>query len=72
MVGGTGAMEMDAEQPKLHSYQYRLKSLFILTFLVAVASSLVAVKMRHDEEERKRLETPISKSEWPESVLSIL
>ena len=42
---------MPADQPitpkqNLRWYQYRLRSLFILTFLVAVASSWVAVTMR--------------------------
>jgi hypothetical protein len=52
-IGGKGSFrrnEMPADQqamskPKLRWFQYSLRSLFILMFLVAIASSWVAVKM---------------------------
>jgi hypothetical protein len=53
--------KMPAEQPtppksKLRWYQYRLRSLFILTFLVALACSWLAVKMQQANRQKQAVE----------------
>lgn len=57
---------MPAEQPappkpKLRWYQYRLRSLFILTFLVAVACSWLAVKMEQARKQKEAVDALIIK-----------
>jgi Leucine-rich repeat (LRR) protein len=52
---------MNTEQPaapkhKLRWYQYSLRSLFILTFLVAIASSWLAVKMGQARRQKEAVE----------------
>jgi hypothetical protein len=55
---------------KLRWYQFSLGSLFIVTVVVAVISSWFAIDLRHQEEERRRIETPIEQSEWPKTFLT--
>jgi hypothetical protein len=43
-------------KPKLRWYQYRLRTLFILTFLVAVACSWLAVKMEQARKQKEAVE----------------
>ena len=52
---------MSIEQPakakqKLRWYQFSLRSLFILTFLVAIASSWFAVKMGQAKRQKEAVE----------------
>jgi hypothetical protein len=46
----------DASKPKLRWYQYSLRSLFLLTLLVAIGMSWVAVRMQRAREQRAAVE----------------
>ena len=45
-----------AEPPKLRWFQYRLRSLFLLTLLVAIGMSWVAVTMRKQRKQKAAAE----------------
>jgi hypothetical protein len=46
----------EKKQPKLRWYQYRLRSLFVLTTLVAIACSWLAVTMQNQRKQKAAAE----------------
>jgi hypothetical protein len=50
---GTDSLPTAEKQPKLRWYQFRLRSLFILTILVALASSWFAVEVRRASRQKE-------------------